>query len=361
MKSITRIIAFAGVAAAMVACHKEDQWTVEGSIAGAPVGNTVVLEASDAQGNWYTLDTLTLTGDGMFKASRPAVVNPDIYRLNYEGQYIYFPVDSMDHLSIVTSAQSFDKGFNITGSASADRMMQIEKRINEFVAANSVEALDTARMFKRELATMLLEDPAGIVSYYTVNRNVGGRRLFRPEVKSELAIIGAIANAFTEYRPNDPRTQFLANSYLNNRPRPTEVTDTIQAGVNLIEIELINDKGKETKLSQVAAANKVVLLNFTNYKGDYSQALNLDLKDLYNKYHSQGLEIFQVGFDESEFDWRMAAEKMPWVTVYNGVNQANLINYNVGGLPAIFIFKNGELVDRVKSMDALRNSVERYL
>lgn len=356
-------ISFACVITALcaIACSNEPKWNLEGEITGAKDG-TVLLEAVNEVGYWYTVDTLKIDSDGEFEIGRQPGKYPEIFRLNYGGRYIYFPIDSLDELTLTANASSFDTGYTLSGSQNASRMMKADMLINDFMAGHKAADLDTAANLKRQLSEIAMDDPSSIVAYYIVNKQVNGHPLFRTEVRRELAMIGAVANAYNELRPDDPRTKFMATKWLANKPRNTNPTDTIVANeISIIDITLPDNNGKTQSLRKIAGENKIVILNFTNYKADFSQALNLQFRDLYNAHHANGLEIYQIGFDNSEFDWRMAADNQPWITVFNGNTDEYLMKYNVGALPAIFLLKNGEIVERVTEMDKLKSSVQRLL
>lgn len=347
---------------AAVACQKQAQWKLNATIEGAAEGDTVVLEASNPGGYWYALDTLTTGSDGSLTASQPAGLYPDIFRLNYKGNYIYFPIDSIEQLTLTTTAERFATDYQLGGSTDAELITHVEKRLNDFLTKHKVADLDTAKTLKRELCGMVLGNTSSIVAFYIVNKQIDGHRLFSLDNRQDLGMVGAVANSFSELRPNDPRTLYMKDLWLKNKGQFSTRRDTIAAEqISLIEIQALDVKGATQKLSDVAAKNKVVILNFINYGGDYSQGLNLALRELYDVHHSAGLEIFQLGFSPDEFQWRMAAGNQPWVTVYNGTTDRNIANYNVGGLPAAFIIKDGAIVERVENVEKLKSAVGRYI
>lgn len=362
MKHISYIFcALAVTATAVISCSRNPEWSIKGNIEGADEG-AVLLEASNPGGYWYAVDTLDIDKNGKFGSTQSALMFPDIYRLNYNGRHIYFPVDSIDNLTVTTKANAFDTDYTLSGSEKAEIMMDFDHKINAFLSGHKAEDLDTAVNFKREFSKVILNDPSSIVAYYIVNKQVKSRPLFRVDNRQELGVYGAVANAYSEMRPNDPRTGFMRAIWLTFKPKPAVPTDTIVAQeLPIIDISLMDNNGKTQTLSQVAGSNKVVVLNFTNYKSDYSQALNIKLRELYDAYHNAGLEIYQIGFDNSEFDWRVAAGNQPWITVYNGTTDQHLRNYNIGSLPAMYIINNGEIVERVSSIDGLKSSVSRYI
>lgn len=364
MNRINHILVSAATAAIAIfsfqSCTNEPTWGVGGKIEGAKDGN-VILEAMNENGYWYALDTLSISGDGTFNGEGSPTPSPTIYRLNYNNRYIYFPIDSLDRINVEANATNFDNGYTLSGSTSAEMMMHVDKRINDFLSRHKIADLDTARMLKRELSGMVLGEPSGIVAYYIVNKQVQGHRIFRPSVRNELAIIGAVANAYNEFKPDDPRTKYLASIWLSNRPRSINPTDTIAAAeISILDINLIDDKGKKKSLESIAHDNKIVILNFTGYKADFSQALNHELRAIYDTYHNNGLEIYQVGVDDNEFDWRIAAGNLPWVTVFNGTTDEYLLKYNVSTLPTSFIINNGEIVERINDHKNIRSAVSRF-
>ena len=76
------------------------------------------------------------------------------------------------------------------------------------------------------------------------------------------------------------------------------------------------------------------------------------------------LRFFQVAFDADEYAWKQTAKNLPWITVLNGPTDGDkaLRDYNVGSLPAIFIFdRNGDVVERVSDISTLDSSVSRRL
>ena len=217
-------------------------------------------------------------------------------------------------------------------------------------------------ILKRELSNLLLENPSGIVSYYIINQKISGVPVFNPENKSDLRLIGAVANAFDIKRPTDPRTNYLKKLYISNRRTYSRPDTLVAPETSLIEVNLYDLKGKKHSLTEVASKNRVVLLNFTAYGDEYSPALNIEFNKIYNKYHANGLEIYQIGFDGNEVSWRNTARNLPWVIVYNSDADGPFIlrSYNIGALPATYLICNGEIRERVNETN-LDQAVAKYM
>ena len=130
-----------------------------------------------------------------------------------------------------------------------------------------------------------------------------------------------------------------------------------------IDIKLQDYNGATHDLQQVAAAHRMVLLNFTVYQADFSPVFNKLLNDLYTKYKGSGLEIYQVSLDADNVAWRTAAQPLPWITVYDPMGEQSSVvgSYNVTGVPTTFVILNGEVVERIEDGALLPAAVARRL
>jgi peroxiredoxin len=350
----------------VAAACSNNEWHIKGSLEGGE-GKEILVQASD-NGRWYTLDTITAGKDGKFDYSHPAMGRPDIYRLSLNGRNIYFPIDSIETITVTANDSTFDTSYTIAGTPNADALMMVDTKLREAVSAHGIYAAANDSVMKRELAQTILSDPAGIVAYYIISKQINGQYLFNPAVRSDNRIIGAVANAYNEQRPNDPRTAYIKQIYLANRAAmmPTHAlpTDTIQAAeLAYFDIALTNQKGDTLTLSKTVNNNKVVVLSFTAYTADGSTAYNAQLADAYRRYHSQGLEIYQIAFDDDEFQWKKSANNLPWITVYHPATQGIqlLQSYNVQGLPTTFVIANGQITDRITDPNKITSTIARHI
>ncbi len=346
-------------ALALAACSHSNSWKVEGTVEGAEAGVPLILEAS-ASGRWYPLDTVSLPASGRFSFAHEAAGYPDIYRLRMADRSLYFPIDSIETVTVSARADAFDSDYTLAGSPSAESLMAVDRMMLEAAKSLGVEAAASDSAFKRSLANTLLADPSGIVAYYIINKRIGGRPLFDPTNKLDLRIIGAVANAYSEKRPDDPRTAYLTRLFKQNYAASAVVTyassDTITAPeVGLLDINLYDEQGTLRSLADVASKGNPVILNFTVYSAEGSPALNMALNKIYERYRSRGLEIYQVGFDDDEYAWRQSARNLPWTTVFNSPTDGArlLMRYNVGSLPASFLIdSDGSISRRITDLDS---------
>ncbi len=365
MKTIGKLL-FISSLALTASCGSGNKWHLEGRIDGLGENDLVVLEGNN-QGYWYPMDTIEIKGNGSFSYSRDAQGYPDIYRLRIGEKSLYFPIDSIETLKITAQAPDIDTNHSLSGTPQAANLEHVDSLRRAETASGNVQSVTSNADLKRELGKMILADPAGIVPYYIISKRVGGQPLFNPAVKEDLRIIGAVANAFNEQRPSDPRTTYLRNLFISNRPKSGKVNEENVAYANEVrafDINLFDNEGKRHSLLDLTSKGNVVILNFTAYTAEDSPAFNVMLNNVYQKYHQQGLEIFQVAFDSDEYAWKQTAKNLPWITVLNGAADGDkaLRDYNVGSLPAVFIFdRNGDVVERVTDMSTLDSSVARRL
>lgn len=355
---------FAFLAVAMLCSCTGNQFKVDGKVEGASDSVKLVLEAS-SNGMWLVVDSVAVDKDGSFAVAADAPEFPNIYRLRLGGQSICFPVDSLDHITVNSKLNAFATDYTLDGTDHAVQVMKIDKEA--LTLAGGKGNPQSINAFKDKLAKEIIVDPAGIVAYYVINKYVDDKPLFDPTDDSDLRIIGAVANSFNTFRPNDPRTQYLVNVLLQGQQRrraASAPTDTIQANeTSLIDIALDDYKGMKHSLAQVAAKHRVVLLNFTMYQGEFSPMFNKLLNDIYKAHKASGLEIYQISLDGDNVAWLQAVRNLPWITVYdpNSVNSLNVGYYQVTGVPTSFIIKNGEVIERVEDASKLQAAVARYM
>ena len=362
---MNKYIVLSAAVAMLCACSK-NEFKVDGTIANAPENTGMVVENAQS-GVWFIVDSVKTDGNGKFSFSAPAPQYPGIYRLRCGEQSIYFPIDSLDNIHIETSFDAFASAFTLSGSANAEAIMNVDKKAMELQKSNDTAAFEA---WKKEMANQVVADAGSIVSYYIINKQIGSQPLFDPLNNQDIKIIGAVANAFHIFRPNDPRTNYLVELLLNAQRRRrlengTVPADTLQAAeIGIFNISLQDKNGKMQDLENICGKGKVVVLNFTLYNSEFSPILNKVLSDAYTKYGKERMEIFQVAYDSDEFAWREMAKNIPWITMLDsyGASSPNLQNYNVGALPVIFIIDGeGNIRERIVDFSSFSSVIAKYL
>lgn len=365
MKTIYHI-AILGMAAAAASCSNNGpQWHLDGSIRGLGENDNVILEGNN-QGYWYVIDTIHPSADGALRYAGDAHGYPDIFRLRVGESSVYFPIDSLETVTVTATAPDIAANHRLSGSPQAENLNRVDSMLTAAASRSGVKAMVKDEGLKRDLGKMILADPSGVVSYYIISKRIGDTPLYNPADKLDHRIIGAVANAYNQLRPDDPRTKYLTQLFLDNRRSPQAADGTaLQAQlIKAFEIDLYDQTGKRHSLLELTESGRPVILSFTAYGADWSPAFNVELNKVYSKYHPHGLEIYQVSLDDDEYAWKQVAKNLPWITVFNNVADGGKVlrDYNVNQLPTTFVFnRNGELVERVLDIDALDSAVAKVI
>lgn len=362
---IKKFVFAAAALLAMVSCGKAG-FQVSGVVEGGADSVKMVIEQA-SNGRWLIVDSVFTSGNGEFSVEVAAPAYPDIYRLRYGAGTICFPVDSIDKIEIKTDVKQFATAYTLAGTDDAVSMMNIDKKAMEISLLNGEERSKAIEAWKKDLVGQILSSPGSIISYYIINKYIGNEPLFDPLVKRDMQVIGAVANGYYTFSPNDPRTAYLVRLLQQGRAyhKPNAaVTDTVVASeASIIDITLQDNNGVEQSLEKLAAEKRVILLNFTVYATEFSPAYNAVLADLYKKYEKKGLCIYQVSLDGDEFTWRQSAANLPWITVYDpaSLQSQNVMKYNVTQIPLTYVISNGEIVERVAEPAQLEHVVANYM
>ena len=112
---------------------------------------------------------------------------------------------------------------------------------------------------------------------------------------------------------------------------------------------------------------KVLILSFWSVGQNDHKMFNVDLMELYRKYHDRGLEIYQVSLDVDKPSWAatVRSQGLPWINVNDGlgVQSPSVVAYNVAKIPSMFVFnREGDIVGTdIFDKDALEALVRKSL
>jgi hypothetical protein len=378
----------------MVSCSPAgERFHIQGTISGAE-DSTLVLEAMTLNGV-RAIDSLQLKADGSFDfAVLPDTSSsPEFYRLRISSQYINFVVPAPEDSTLtlpsdITIQAPYDhmaSAYEIQGNE-ASRIMktvtllniQLQQQFSQLDKDGSLSALEKMERARSLISTYkqtlkrdyIMADPASPAAYFALFQTVGGQMLFNPEDdKNDVQCFAAVATQWELHYPGALRTENLRNIALRGMRNTRQVrTVEIQLdGEKVHEIGIIdfgfNDiNGHERRLTDFA--DNVILLDFTAYSLPASQQRNIQLRELYNKYHSRGLEIYQVSFDSDPHYWKTMCEQLPWICVHcpEGFDNDMVRLYSVETIPAYFLIgRNSELKARSENIPDIQKAIEAEL
>ena len=381
-----KILFVALAALGLSACDSEPKFKVEGEISGAD-GKTLYLEASALEGI-VPLDSVKLKGNGTFAFEQTRPVSPEFYRLRVDDKVINFSIDSTETVRLNAPYTDFSTAYTVEGSANSAKIkeltmkqMQLQTNVNALIQSMQAHKMG-ADVFEDSLATLMknykdevkinyiFAAPNTAAAYFALFQKLNNYLIFDPlNNKDDVKCFAAVATSLNNYYPHADRSKNLYNIVIkgmkNTRAPQQKVVELPTEAVSetgIIDINLRDMKGNMHKLSDLKG--KAVILDFTIYQSAVSPTHNYMLRDLYDKYAGQGLEIYQVSLDADEHFWKTSADNLPWVCVRdeNGIYSTNAALYGVQNLPSfLLINRNNELRARGETVKDLEGTIKSML
>jgi peroxiredoxin len=216
----------------------------------------------------------------------------------------------------------------------------------------------------------IFPDPAKPYAYFALFQTLGNTLIFNPRTnRDDIKVFAAVATSWDTYYPDAERGKNLHNIAIegmkNVRIADADQSKTIDPAkiqtAGVIDIALNDNKGQLRKLTDLKG--QVVLLDFHVFAQNESPARILALREIYNKYHAQGLEIYQVSLDADEHFWKQQTAALPWISVRADENNNSFLTiYNVQTLPEFFLIDRGNnLISRSQQIKDLEEDIKKLL
>ena len=212
--------------------------------------------------------------------------------------------------------------------------------------------------------------PDKAYAYFALFQQLNGYMIFDPlSNRDDVKCFAAVATSLNNKYPHADRSRNLYNMVIkgmkntrSSQTKPMEIPANMINETSIIDIPLKDINGKTMHLTDFKG--KVVLIDFTAYATPESGKRVLLLRELYNKYSSQGLVIYQISLDQDEHFWKTACDNLPWICVRDprGVYSTYVNLYGVKALPTAFLVnKNNELVLRLDEKMNLEEEIRKLL
>ncbi len=330
------------------------------------------------------VDSTKLDADGNFSFAVDAPSAPEFYRLRIAGQIINVAADSTEHVTIKAAYPTMASQYEVSGSDECSKIkelaigqMALQASINNIVRNTNLNddvMRDSIRVILAQYKegvknNYIFKEPMKAYAYFALFQTIAlgyeNALVFNPRSnEDDVKVFAAVATSWDTYYPKAERGLNLHNIAIeglkNIRIMKAEQQQTVDPSkveyTGVIDIALPDNKGNIRKLSSLKG--KVVMLDFHLFATKESTARIMQLRELYNKYHAQGFEIYQVSIDPDEHFWKTSVAALPWVCVHSddGLNAAELGMYNVRDIPTYFLIdKNNVLQKRdvqIKDIDA---------
>lgn len=368
----------------LASCTQKGKFHVTGHITDA-ADTVLYLEHLSLGNGIQIIDSVKLTEDGFYEMSGDTIGNPEFYRLRIGNQCINLAFDSTETVTIDASLKNMSFGYKIEGSGVCDtirllslKLADLERQIRRVSEDRNYTVQERSDMieqlikdYKTDVEMDIIQNRYGATySYFACFQMLGGRLLFNPMTdRNDLAWIRAVANAWDQKYPGCPRTLNLANIAAEGRKNQApahqivlNVDNKKVKELGIIDMTFPDINGIERTLSDLQG--KVVLLDFTAFGMEGNQERTLQLRELYNKYHSRGFEIYQVSLDPDRHFWTQRCEHLPWICVYceEGFDSDILKLYQVQEIPTYFLIdRNCDLQSRMETTNNIKEAIESLL
>ena len=259
---------------------------------------------------------------------------------------------------------------NTSFAEASDQMAVLVNTLSE--GSSEAEMKDVSRQmsklyvdYKRQAIKHIVQHPHSITSAVVLFQK------FSDEVpvfaqQSDAVIFRAVLDSLT---PVYPKSEYIVAL--------RDAVDVLQRDLDLAvrlgdvsvisfpELSMPDVDGEIRMLSELQG--KVIILSFWSVGQTEHKMFNVDLMDLYQKYHDRGLEVYQVSLDIDKPSWAstVRSQSLPWISVNDGygVQSPAVIAYNVGKIPSMFVIdRNGDFVGTdVFEKDALEQLIKKSL
>jgi len=377
-KTLKRVAWAAAIALTLTSCGQK-RAQITGNITEAK-DSVLYLDNMSLDGP-KAIDSVRLGDDGAFTMKAlPANGGPEFYRLRINGRIINLSVDSTETITVRAKYPTMATDYEVEGSQNcltirelALKQMDLQRRLIDIqgdINLNPTAAQDSIvrciEAYKQDVKmNYIYKEPMKASSYFALFQTLGNMLIFNPRENAEdIKAFAAVATSWDTYYPEAVRGQNLHNIAIEGmkdlriaRQQDEMVVDASKVNVtNIIDIALPDNHGQTRRLTDLKG--KVVIIDFHVFAAKESPARIMKLREIYNKYHAQGLEIFQVSFDPDMHFWKQQTEALPWICVHdNRLTESPIFSqYNLQGLPTFFLMDRENVLHKrdaqIKDLDA---------
>jgi len=379
-----RMAFFTLAALALGACDNK-KFNVSGTIGNAK-DSTLYFENMSLDGP-VAVDSVKLGDDGSFSFSEKAPEAPEFYRLRIAGQIINISVDSTETITVKATYPGMASNYTVEGSAECStikdlalKQMDLQRMAIEIQNTPSLNYKQAADSINHVVAiykdfikrNYIFKAPMRASSYFALFQTLGNMLIFNPrQSEDDVKVFAAVATSWDTYHPEALRGKNLHNiaiegmrnvRIVKNQRMASQIDASKVSESGIIDISLEDNKGRTRSLSELKG--KVVMLDFHIFGTKESTKRIMQLRELYNKFHDRGFEIYQVSLDPDEHFWKTQTAALPWISVRDpqGVQSQTLTLYNVQALPTFFLInRTNSLVKRDAQVKDIEQDINALL
>lgn len=371
------------LAAFTFACHKPNGFVISGKITNAE-GKYLYLDELKVASS-VPVDSVKVKKDGSFEF-KGKISYPNFYLLRLSDKnFVTLLVDTTEKISVFGDAANFSRDYVVEGSPGSVLVQELNNRLTKTKhKLDSIQSrmivfrtrenynlektrweqeLTDIRKSQMEYSTNFVQKhPFSMASVLALYQKYDDSNYVIQDLQSLKVGASALNTVF-------PKSEHVKALYANTMRLMAEEKNNklkkfiAENGTNSPDIKLPNYNGREISLSSLKG--KIVLVQFWSAKERVSRIQNQALTELYGKYKSRGLEIYQVSIDSDRDAWLNAIEEdgLSWINVADMKGSVSALhNYNVQQIPSNYLLdREGNIVAKDLQGPALDQAVAKFI
>lgn len=322
------------------------------------------------------IDSIKIGKDGSFDI-KFRLEEPELCILkSKEGEIINLLISPGDRISVESSYDQFGTTYTVTGSEESEgihrlvgHLDQTRKELDSLeVLADSIGDPENPQMElvrnayaqviikqKRFTIKYIVEHMGALSSVYALYQKYNGESLILNQ-EGDLQYFKAVADSLESTFPNSSLTRSLRTdieqreaSFIQTAHRDSILEMAGDEVSGMLDLSIADREGDLIRLSSLQG--KVILVVFwASVSNESIQAL-LQLKQIYNKYHQKGFEVYAISLDTNRINWLSAIDfnEFNWINVLEYATPESRASqlYNITSLPTTFLInRDGDILAR---------------
>lgn len=367
----------------LISCTGNHRYQIKGTI-DTKARPIIFLDEQEVSRIILT-DSVRVNKHGRFSL-RGKIDYPRFFQIRLSNNLIPLLIAPGEKITLTCHSDNFSADYKVNGSAGSEQIFLLnEKALETTGKLDSIRHVldnplteDSERQALIELARSIYQDQRkfsigfilehlnSMASIYALYQRINGKDYILNENR-DIQLMKITGQTLDTLYPVSKHVRALV---ADARKLEAEVKNIgylqlmDQMDGKIPDISLPDSHGDTVKLSSLD--KKIVLISFWASWNRPSIAHNLELKEIYNKYHRKGFEIYQVSLDNNKEAWINAIQydEIPWINVsdLSYPRSQTAIIYNIASLPATFLLnQNRDVVGKNLTKIELDNKLKELL
>ena len=347
-----------------VSCAKTPTAMLSGTAEGL-TDTCLVLQRLDLN-SLVPVDTLKVSSEGAFSTRVTLPGDTPTFYYLFDGDRQVAALVLLPGDKVTLRANAYD--YEVEGSEESSLLKQVDEafyaaKVDLEHDSDLLEAAPTPEIYrqiaenmsrryidyKRSAVAQIMNNPKSITSAIIPFQRFGEQL----PVFNEHTDVILFKQLYDSLQTVYPKSRYVValGDEISRRESAFDLNQKIDRmkSIGYPELNMPDIAGKDRILSDLEG--NVIILFFWSAANADQKMYNQHLKDLYAKYHSSGLEIYQVSLDADKALWAstVKAQELPWINVNDGMGAASQarISYNVNSLPTLFVInRDGDIEAR---------------